>query len=271
MLRVDSTSRLLEQALPTSSSTSVPVTATVAAFIAPAAPLKDSSSPGRKELLLAAKERRRTWSEVQELRQVSQTWAASCMVQPAVRMKLFKEDQQRLNEEALNRWHQQLEGLTLCCGLICLAYLGYHVEPRWPRYWSAYSVGALSSLASGLLGLALEAHRPKETRQYSVGGIQLIAGLVMALVMPILNSVGMPLAQLAAHHFIASSTLSRLVAGSNTARSFASYIALNLWLGAFICQLSWLMVAPTPFVVVLELVMGGLMAVIPASEVDTDG
>eukprot|EP00435_Cladocopium_sp_Y103_P037291 s1056_g9.t2 len=208
-----------------------------------------------------------TWSEVQELRQVSQTWAASCMVQPAVRMKLFKEDQQRLNEEALNRWHQQLEGLTLCCGLICLAYLGYHVEPRWPRYWSAYSVGALSSLASGLLGLALEAHRPKETRQYSVGGIQLIAGLVMALVMPILNSVGMPLAQLAAHHFIASSTLSRLVAGSNTARSFASYIALNLWLGAFICQLSWLMVAPTPFVVVLELVMGGLMAVIPASEV----
>jgi len=31
------------------------------------------------------------------------------------------------------------------------------------------------------------------------------------------------------------------------------------------------MVAPTPFVVVLELVMGGLMAVIPASEVDTDG
>jgi hypothetical protein len=23
-------------------------------------------------------------------------------------------DRQRLNEEALNRWHQQLEGLTLC-------------------------------------------------------------------------------------------------------------------------------------------------------------
>ena len=34
--------------------------------------------------------------------------------------------------------------LTAGCGLICLAYLGYHVEPRWPRYWSAYSVGNLA-------------------------------------------------------------------------------------------------------------------------------
>ena len=263
MLTSEST-QLLE-ALPTSSSSSVPVTINVAAFIAPPVPLKD-----RKELP-AAKERRRTWSELQELRQVSQTWAASCQAQPTVRMKLYEEDRQRLMEETLNRWHQLLEGLTLCVGLICLAYLGYHVEPRWPRYWSAYSVGALSSLASGLLGLALEAHRPKENRQYFVGGIQLISGLVFALVMPILNSVGMPLAQLVAHHFIASSTLSHLTPGSDMRRSLASYIALNLWLGAFICQLSWLIIAPTPFVVVLELVMGGLMAVFPASEVDTDG
>ena len=32
-------------------------------------------------------------------------------------------------------------------GLICLAYLGYHVEPRWPRYWSAYSVGTLTDIS----------------------------------------------------------------------------------------------------------------------------
>lgn len=76
------------------------------------------------------------------------------------------EDRDRLEEEATHRCHLLLEALALCAGLICLAYLGYHVEPRWLGYWCAYSVGALSSAAAGLLGVALEIHRPKERRSY---------------------------------------------------------------------------------------------------------
>mmetsp|Transcript_46208 Transcript_46208/g.108247 ORF Transcript_46208/g.108247 Transcript_46208/m.108247 type:complete len:276 (-) Transcript_46208:89-916(-) len=243
---------------------------TVAKFVAPQMPVQPSSLQA-KDLTAAATERIRTWVELQHLRQVSSVWHGACLAQPAVQSQLFAEDRRRLREAASCRRHQYVESLAISAGLVCLAWLGYHVEPQKPRWGTAYLVGALSSLASGTIGIILEVHVPRskaETDRLVEGllkawAIHFFGGLVLALVMPMMNSVGMPLAQLAAHHFVAAATLGKLVLGGWRCEWFA----LQLWIGAFICQLSWLLVAPTAFVVVLELVMGGLIALIPAGAV----
>eukprot|EP00439_Symbiodinium_sp_Y106_P014874 s2328_g2.t1 len=245
---------------------SAPVVSNVRVMsLAHAEPQFQPASSQARELLAAAADRKRSWVELQHLRQASRVWAAACSAQPSAQAQLYAEDRGRLLEAASRRRHQYFERSAIGAGLVCLGWLGYHVELQKPRWGTTYVVGALSSLASGVIGIALEAHVPRGKaphRLLKASAIHFFGGLALAFVMPMMRALGMPLAQLAAHHFVAASTLGKRVLEGWS----YEWVALQLWLGAFICQLSWLVFPPTAFVVVLELVMGGIIALFFVNE-----
>ncbi|CAE6939241.1 unnamed protein product [Symbiodinium sp. CCMP2456] len=159
--------------------------------IADAEPQFQPASSQARELLAAAAERKRSWVELQHLRQASRVWAAACSAQPSAQAQLYAEDRGRLLEAASRRRHQYLEHSAIGAGLVCLGWLGYHVELQKPRWGTTYVVGALSSLASGVIGIALEAHVPRGKaphRLLKASAIHFFGGLAMAFVMPMMRA-----------------------------------------------------------------------------------